>query len=174
MKKFLIAMLVGITMVSAVGCSNNDKVKDTKEVAEEKQEVAEEKQEEKTKAEKLNEVINAIKEREDFIFDNMNTSEESNAISSYEVKYDELNDVITFEYTMTFKEVSDENMVIAIERNKGSLDKTIKNMKEDYEYILGLLELHEVDGTEIVIKEYIGKYKVAEYNKDGDVYRLDD
>ena len=168
MKKLLVAMLVGVTIVGAIGC-NSKEVTDTKEEIVENN--ATEVDAEKIREEKIEKAIKEMQVTENKI--NNEVNKEGDVIGSTEIEYDKYSNTIIYTNTITMRNFSDEDVVFVLSNKEGALDSTIESMKKSYEYTQTILALYGLDDIEIVVKKYVGKYQLAEYTKDGDVYRID-
>lgn len=104
---------------------------------------------------------------------NNEVNKEGDVIGSTEIEYDKYSNTIIYTNTITMRNFSDEDVVFVLSSKEDALDSTIESMKKSYEYTQTILALYGLDDIEIVVKKYVGKYQLAEYTKDGDVYRID-
>ena len=170
MKKALISLLLGVTLVgSLVGCGNKTVVED-KEV---NTPIVEE--ETLSKEDKINILIDGISKLETNVDDEMNSmSDEYGILTNTEVNYDNLNDAIIIEHSYSYINFSDSEMIGYFVANPGSLDTFVNISNDDFEAIKETFGKGIPEGTKIKILHKIGEYKVLEYTEGTTTYRIDE
>ena len=169
MKKVLISLLLGVTLVGGlVGCGNKTVVED-KEV---NTPIVEE--ETLSKEDKINILIDGISNLETNVDDEMNAqSDEYGILSNTKVNYDNLNDTIIIEHSQSYIKFSDSEMIGYFVANPGSLDVFVDMSNNDFEAIKETFGKGIPEGTKIKILHKIGEYKVLEYTEGTTTYRID-
>ena len=169
MKKVLISLLLGVTLVGGlVGCGNKPVVED-KEV---NAPIVEE--ETLSKEDKINILIDGILKLETNVDDEMNAqSDEYGILSNTKVNYDNLNDTIIIEHSQSYIKFSDSEMIGYFVANPGSLDVFVDMSNNDFEAIKETFGKGIPEGTKIKILHKIGEYKVLEYTEGTTTYRID-
>lgn len=169
MKKMLISLLLGVTLVGGlVGCGNKTTVED-KEV---NTPIAEE--ETLSKEDKINILIDGISEFETNVDDEMNSqSDEFGILVNTKVNYDNLNDTIIIERSYSYIGFSDSEIIGYFVGNPGSLDAYVDMSNNDFEAIEEVFGNGIPEGTKIKILHKIGEYKILEYIEGTTTYRID-
>lgn len=169
MKKVLISLLLGVTLVGGLaGCGNKPVVED-KEV---NTPIAEE--EALSKEDKINILIDGISKLETNVDDQMNSmSDEYGILSNTKVNYDNLNDTIIIEHYYSYINFSDSEMIGYFVANPGSLDVFVDMSNNDFEAIKETFGKGIPEETEIKILHKVGEYKVLEYTEGTVTYRID-
>ena len=170
MKKALISLLLGVTLVGGlVGCGNKTVVED-KEV---NTPIVEE--ETLSKEDKINILIDGISKLETNVDDEMNSmSDEYGILTNTEVNYDNLNDAIIIEHSYSYINFSDSEMIGYFVANPGSLDTFVNMSNDDFEAIKETFGKGIPEETEIKILNKIGEYKILEYTEGTTTYRIDE
>lgn len=169
MKKVLVSLLVGVTLVGGlVGCGNKTVVED-KEV---NTPIVEE--ETLSKEDKINILIDGISKLETNVDDEMNSmSDEYGILANTKVNYDNLNDTIIIEHSQSFIKFDDSEMIGYFVANPGSLDTFADMANNDFEAIKETFGKGIPEGTKIKILYKVGEYKVLEYTEGTVTYRID-
>ena len=150
MKKALISLLLGVTLVGGlVGCGNKPVVED-KEV---NTPIVEE--ETLSKEDKINILIDGI-------------------LTNTKVKYDNINDTIIIEHSYSYINFSDSEMIGYFVANPGSFDTFVNISNDDFEAIKETFGKGIPEETEIKILNKIGEYKILEYTEGTTTYRIDE
>ena len=170
MKKALISLLLGVTLVGGlVGCGNKPVVED-KEV---NTPIVEE--ETLSKEDKINILIDGILKLETNVDDEMNSmSDEYGILTNTEVNYDYLNDAIIIEHSYSYINFSDSEMIVYFVANPGLLDTFVDIANSDFETIKETFGKGIPEDTEIKILNKIGEYKILEYTEGTTTYRIDE
>lgn len=179
MKKLLISLLLGVTLVGGlVGCGNKTVIegKENNKTVVEDKEVNSPIPEEETmpKEDKINILIDGILELETGVDDQMNSmSDEYRILSSTKVDYDNLNDTIIIEHFYSYIDFSDSEMVGYLVSNPGSADSFVDMSNDDFETIKEIFGKGIPKETKIKIVHKIGEYKILEYTEGTITYRID-
>ena len=170
MKKALISLLLGVTLIGGlVGCGNKPVVED-KEV---NTPIVEE--ETLSKEDKIDILIDGILKLETNVDDEMNSmSDEYGILTNTKVNYDNLNDTIIIEHSYSYINFSDSEMIGYFVTNPGSLDTFVNMSNDDFEIIKETFGKGIPEGTKIKILHKIGEYKVLEYTEGTTTYRIDE
>ena len=167
MKKALISLLLGVTLVGGlVGCGNKPVVED--------KEVNTPIVEEETEEEKIEYVVNTINK----IFselDNELNSTNGNFLTATEVFYEENTRTIQVIQTVTsITEATDEEFVMAyILGDSDSIFESINTTcLYKHEQIKQLVDLKELKNINIVISQKQGDYKIYEIKNGVETYRI--
>ena len=169
MKKALISLLLGVTLVGGLaGCGNKTLIED-KEV---NTPIAEELEE--TEEEKIEYVINIVNKTFNEI-DNELNSTGGNFLTSTKVFYEENTRTIQVVQTVTsITEITDEEFVMAYKfGNSDSLFESFNsNCLFKYEQVKELVDLKELKNINIVITQNQGDYKIYEIKNGVETYRI--
>lgn len=169
MKKALISLLLGITLVGSLAGCGNKPVVEGKEV---NSPIPEE--ETLSKEDKIDILIDGILELETNVDDEMNSqSDEFGILTNTKVNYDNLNDTIIIEHSYSYIGFSDSEMIGYFVANPGSLDTFIDMANNDFEAIKEIFGKGIPEGTKIKIVHKIGEYKILEYIEGTTTYRID-
>ena len=169
MKKVLISLLLGVTLVGGlVGCGNKTVVED-KEV---NTPIVEE--ETLSKEDKINILIDGISKLETHVDDEMNgMSDEYGILTNTKVNYDNLNDTIIIEHSYSYIKFSDSEMIGYFVANPGSLDTFVDMSNNEFETIKETFGRGIPEETKIKILHKVGEYKILEYTEGATTYRID-
>ena len=169
MKKVLISLLLGVTLVGGlVGCGNKTTVED-KEV---NTPIVEE--ETLSKEDKINILIDGISKLETHVDDEMNSmSDEYGILTNTKVNYDNLNDTIIIEHSYSYIKFSDSEMIGYFVANPGSLDMFVDMSNNEFETIKETFGRGIPEETKIKILHKVGEYKILECTEGTVTYRID-